>query len=48
LLLGQDLVRPAALVGFAPRWIGEQIPNNNNSWLEEDLEEEPEEKEIED
>nr|GEZ42531.1 hypothetical protein [Tanacetum cinerariifolium] len=21
---------PAAFVGFAPQWIGEQIPNNNN------------------
>nr|GEW65462.1 putative reverse transcriptase domain-containing protein [Tanacetum cinerariifolium] len=38
----------AALVGFAPQWIGGQIPNNNNCWLEEDLEEEPEEEEIED
>nr|GFA77403.1 hypothetical protein [Tanacetum cinerariifolium] len=47
---------PAALVGFAPQWIGRQISNNNNGWLEEDpdedemedLEEEPEEEEIED
>nr|GEZ77761.1 hypothetical protein [Tanacetum cinerariifolium] len=23
---------PAAFVGFAPQWIGEQIPNNNNGW----------------
>nr|GEX03927.1 reverse transcriptase domain-containing protein [Tanacetum cinerariifolium] len=48
----------AALVGFTPQWIGGQIPNNNNGWLEEDLdedeeeeedpEEEPEEEEIED
>nr|GEU50525.1 hypothetical protein [Tanacetum cinerariifolium] len=38
---------PAALVGFAPQWIGGQIPNNNNCWLEKDPEEEPEEKEIE-
>nr|GEV30989.1 hypothetical protein [Tanacetum cinerariifolium] len=46
----------AALVGFAPQWIGGKIPNNNNGWLEEnpdedeeeDPEEEPEEKEIED
>nr|GEV34438.1 putative reverse transcriptase domain-containing protein [Tanacetum cinerariifolium] len=37
-----------ALVGFAPQWIGGQIPNNNNGWLEEDPEEEPEEEEIED
>nr|GEY59794.1 hypothetical protein [Tanacetum cinerariifolium] len=34
---------PAALVGFAPQWIGGQIPDNNNGWLEEDPEEEPEE-----
>nr|GEZ00902.1 putative reverse transcriptase domain-containing protein [Tanacetum cinerariifolium] len=47
---------PAALVGFAPQWIGGQIPNNNNGWLEEDPdedeeenpEEEPEEEEIDD
>nr|GEW19350.1 hypothetical protein [Tanacetum cinerariifolium] len=38
---------PAALVGFAPQWIGGQISNNNNGWLEEDLEEEPEEEEKE-
>nr|GEU76067.1 putative reverse transcriptase domain, ribonuclease H-like domain, aspartic peptidase domain protein [Tanacetum cinerariifolium] len=44
----------AALVGFVPQWIGGQIPNNNNGWLEEDPdeeedpEEEPEEEEIED
>nr|GEY08525.1 putative reverse transcriptase domain-containing protein [Tanacetum cinerariifolium] len=37
---------PAALVGFAPQWIGWKISNNNNGWLEEDSEEEPEEKEI--
>nr|GEX21059.1 hypothetical protein [Tanacetum cinerariifolium] len=36
---------PAALVGFTPQWIGEQIPDNNNSWLEEDSEEEPKEEE---
>nr|GEX63572.1 hypothetical protein [Tanacetum cinerariifolium] len=35
----------AALVGFVPQWIGEQIPDNNNGWLEEDPEEEPEEEE---
>ncbi|GKC14894.1 hypothetical protein Tco_1011676 [Tanacetum coccineum] len=29
----------AALVGFAPQWIGGQIQNNNNGWLEEDDEE---------
>nr|GEW52656.1 putative reverse transcriptase domain-containing protein [Tanacetum cinerariifolium] len=34
---------PAALVGFMPQWICEQIPDNNNRWLEEDPEEEPEE-----
>nr|GEV53613.1 hypothetical protein [Tanacetum cinerariifolium] len=39
---------PAALVGFAPQWIGWQIPEKNNCWLEEDPEEEPEEEEIED
>nr|GEU38578.1 ribonuclease H-like domain-containing protein [Tanacetum cinerariifolium] len=33
---------------FAPQWIGGQIPNNNNGWLEEDPEEEPKEEEIED
>nr|GEU65383.1 hypothetical protein [Tanacetum cinerariifolium] len=38
----------AALVGFAPQWIGRQIPDNNNGWLEEDPKEEPEEEEIED
>nr|GEZ33907.1 hypothetical protein [Tanacetum cinerariifolium] len=40
---------PAALVGFTPQWIGGQILDNNNGWLEEeDPEEEPEEEEIED
>ncbi|GJV37606.1 hypothetical protein Tco_1410083 [Tanacetum coccineum] len=39
---------PAALVGFAPQWIGGQIPNNNNGWLEEDDEEDPEEDDDED
>nr|GEV64673.1 putative reverse transcriptase domain-containing protein [Tanacetum cinerariifolium] len=34
---------PAALVGFAPQWIGGQIKDNNNGWLEEDPKEEPEE-----
>nr|GEX13984.1 hypothetical protein [Tanacetum cinerariifolium] len=38
----------AALVEFAPQWIGGQIPNNNNGWQEEDPEEEPEEEEIRD
>nr|GEZ77375.1 hypothetical protein [Tanacetum cinerariifolium] len=33
----------AALVRFAPQWIGVQIQDNNNGWLEED----PEEEEIE-
>nr|GFB24688.1 putative reverse transcriptase domain-containing protein [Tanacetum cinerariifolium] len=36
---------PAAFVGFAPQWIGEQISNNNNGWLEEEPEEEEEEEE---
>ncbi|GJU16811.1 hypothetical protein Tco_1144777 [Tanacetum coccineum] len=35
------------LVGFAPQWIGGQIPNNNNGWLEED-DEDPEEDDDED
>nr|GEY96733.1 hypothetical protein [Tanacetum cinerariifolium] len=26
--------------GFAPRWIGNNIPNNQNGWIEEDAEEE--------
>nr|GFD17268.1 hypothetical protein [Tanacetum cinerariifolium] len=30
-------------VGFVPQWIGEQILDNNNGWLEEDPEEEPKE-----
>nr|GEZ62504.1 hypothetical protein [Tanacetum cinerariifolium] len=34
---------PAALVGIAPQWIGGQISDNNNGWLEEDPEEELEE-----
>nr|GEV16999.1 putative reverse transcriptase domain-containing protein [Tanacetum cinerariifolium] len=34
-----------AFVGFAPQWIGEQIPNNNSGWLEEEPEEEEEEDE---
>nr|GEZ63530.1 hypothetical protein [Tanacetum cinerariifolium] len=34
---------PAVLVRFAPQWIGGQIPDNNDGWLEEDLEEEPKE-----
>nr|GEZ01363.1 hypothetical protein [Tanacetum cinerariifolium] len=38
---------PAALVGFAPQWIGGKIPDNNNGWLEEDPKEKPEEEEIE-
>nr|GFA49401.1 hypothetical protein [Tanacetum cinerariifolium] len=46
----------AALVRFAPQWIGGRILNNNNGWLEEDpdedededSEEDPEEEEIED
>ncbi|GKE06773.1 hypothetical protein Tco_1398791 [Tanacetum coccineum] len=39
---------PVALVGFAPQWIGGQIPNNNNGRLEEDDEEDPEEDDDED
>nr|GEW34333.1 hypothetical protein [Tanacetum cinerariifolium] len=30
---------------FTPQWIGEQILDNNNGWLEEDLKEEPGEEE---
>nr|GFA88301.1 hypothetical protein [Tanacetum cinerariifolium] len=37
---------PAQLVGlgdgFAPHWIGNNIPNNQNGWIEEDTEEEEE------
>ncbi|GJV98712.1 hypothetical protein Tco_1553964 [Tanacetum coccineum] len=40
--------KPCAPVGFAPQWIGGQIPNNNNGWLEEDDEEDPEEDDDED
>ncbi|GJX87283.1 hypothetical protein Tco_0339297 [Tanacetum coccineum] len=32
---------PAAHVMFDHQWIGGQIPNNNNVWLEEDPEEDP-------
>nr|GEX45018.1 hypothetical protein [Tanacetum cinerariifolium] len=28
---------PAALDGFAPQWIGEHDPNNNNRWIEWDV-----------
>nr|GEZ62930.1 hypothetical protein [Tanacetum cinerariifolium] len=31
--------------GFAPHWIGGNIPNNQNGWIEEDLEEEKEDPE---
>ncbi|GJT32865.1 hypothetical protein Tco_0923284 [Tanacetum coccineum] len=34
---------PAAPVRFGQPWVGGQIRNNNNGWLEEDLEEDPEE-----
>nr|GFB80514.1 hypothetical protein [Tanacetum cinerariifolium] len=34
---------PAAFIGFAPQWIGDQILNNNIGWLEEEPEEEEEE-----
>nr|GFB05731.1 hypothetical protein [Tanacetum cinerariifolium] len=39
---------PATIVRFAPQWIGRQIPNNNNGWLEKDPKEEFEKEEIED
>nr|GEW40306.1 hypothetical protein [Tanacetum cinerariifolium] len=43
---------PDDLVGFTPQWIGGKILNNNNGWLEDDLdedkEEDPEEDKIED
>ncbi|GKB54939.1 hypothetical protein Tco_0905692 [Tanacetum coccineum] len=39
----EDEQAPAAPVGFAPQWIGWQIPNNNNGWLDEDDNEKPEE-----
>ncbi|GJR72936.1 hypothetical protein Tco_0085301 [Tanacetum coccineum] len=38
----------AALLRFAPQWIGGQIPNKNNGWLEEDDEEDPKEDDDED
>nr|GEX59095.1 hypothetical protein [Tanacetum cinerariifolium] len=38
---------PAAFVRFVPQWIGKQIPNNNNGWLEKEPEEEEEEEEDE-
>nr|GFB07218.1 hypothetical protein [Tanacetum cinerariifolium] len=28
---------PASLDGFAPQWIGEHDPNNNNGWIELDV-----------
>nr|GEZ92765.1 hypothetical protein [Tanacetum cinerariifolium] len=31
--------------GFAPHWIGNNIPNNQNGWIEEDAEEEEEDPE---
>ncbi|GKB59836.1 hypothetical protein Tco_0916022, partial [Tanacetum coccineum] len=36
------IIPPAASVGFAPQWIGWQNLNNNNGWLDEDDDEEPE------
>nr|GEZ24963.1 hypothetical protein [Tanacetum cinerariifolium] len=40
---------PAQLVGlgngFAPHWIGDNIPNNQNDWIEEDVKEEEEDPE---
>nr|GEW02454.1 hypothetical protein [Tanacetum cinerariifolium] len=38
---------PASFVGFAPQWIGEQILDNNNGWLEEVPEEEEEDEAME-
>ncbi|GKC45456.1 hypothetical protein Tco_1063178 [Tanacetum coccineum] len=38
---------PTAPVGFGQLWVGEQIPNNNNGWLEEDPEEEEDEEDPE-
>ncbi|GJW64796.1 hypothetical protein Tco_0116680 [Tanacetum coccineum] len=38
----QALVAP---VRFGQLWVGGQIPNNNNGWLEEDPEEDPKEEE---
>nr|GEV31324.1 retrovirus-related Pol polyprotein from transposon TNT 1-94 [Tanacetum cinerariifolium] len=29
--------------GFVPHWIGDNIPNNQNGWIEEDAEEDPKE-----
>nr|GFC87366.1 hypothetical protein [Tanacetum cinerariifolium] len=31
--------------GFSPHWIGNNIPNNQNGWIEEDAEEEEEDPE---
>nr|GEV84067.1 hypothetical protein [Tanacetum cinerariifolium] len=31
--------------GFTPHWIGDNIPNNQNGWIEEDTEEEEEDPE---
>nr|GEY71637.1 reverse transcriptase domain-containing protein [Tanacetum cinerariifolium] len=31
--------------GFAPHWIGDNLPNNQNGWIEEDVEEEEEDPE---
>nr|GEV97909.1 hypothetical protein [Tanacetum cinerariifolium] len=38
---------PATFVEFAPYWIGEQISDNNNGWLEEEPEEEEEDEDME-
>ncbi|GJX61837.1 hypothetical protein Tco_0294737 [Tanacetum coccineum] len=43
-ILGQA---PAAPVGFGQLRVGGQIPNNNNGWLEEDLEKEKDEEDPE-
>nr|GEV71567.1 putative reverse transcriptase domain-containing protein [Tanacetum cinerariifolium] len=32
--------------GFTPHWIGDNIPNNQNGWIEEDAEEEEEDPEV--
>nr|GEW39930.1 hypothetical protein [Tanacetum cinerariifolium] len=32
--------------GFVPHWIGDNIPNNQNGWIEEDAEEEEEDTEV--
>ncbi|GKF69619.1 hypothetical protein Tco_0202676, partial [Tanacetum coccineum] len=41
----KDEQAPATPVWFAPQWIGWQVPNNNNGWLDKDDDKEPEEDE---